>query len=348
MNLKPWIEPDSDQRHSEETEATSEAKVFTPKNIKLAKSSGEIYMNPGKISDSEYIHSVLCQVGLPRKEPYLMDANNKKILGEDGKPILATEFERKSGNASLLIKAGEYWDGREWVKQPIPYGSVPRLAFVHICSEAVRKQEPVIQIGENLSDFMDSLDIAHSGGKNGRFNAVKKQIRALSVCELKLGVSYTDETRSIIINPIQEFRAWVANKDEEIVLWPKQITLSDNFFESLMIHSVPLDYRALHELKDSSLALDIYFWLAHRLHRSKAQGELIPWTALRKQFGQEYNKLYHFKEEFYQKLIQALSQYPTANVELDPVQGLIVRESPTPIPKKDYYPFQPKKIKSNR
>ena len=55
----------------------------------------------------DYLHSVLCQVGLPRSRT---DTET---------------FERTSGAVSLLVKAGELWNGREWVKQPLPYDTRP-------------------------------------------------------------------------------------------------------------------------------------------------------------------------------------------------------------------------------
>lgn len=304
------------------------------KNEKLALSSANIYMDKATIRDADYIHSVLCQVGLPRKQPFQLNEEGGKILDEKGNPILAREFERRSGNSSLLIKAGECWDGLNWVKQPLPYGTIPRLSLVYIISEALRKKDPVINIGETLTDFMLSIGVSKSGGKYGRYDYVKKQIRALSVCELKLGVSSAMDARSITINPISEFRAWLSDSNAQKVLWPGEITLSKQFFDSIITHSVPLDKRALRELGDSALALDIYFWLAHRLHRSKRDGELIRWPALRSQFGQEYKNLFHFKEEFSQKLRQALTQYVTAKVKIDNSQGIIIYESPSPVPKK--------------
>jgi hypothetical protein len=48
---------------------------------------------------------------------------------------------------------------------------------------------------------------------------------------------------------------------------PGVMRLSDGYHKELMEHGVPLDYRALHALKGSALVLDVYTWLAHRLHR---------------------------------------------------------------------------------
>lgn len=56
------------------------------------------------------------------------------------------------------------------------------------------------------------------------------------------------------------------------------IELTADFNGSLVEYAVPLDARALSALKHSALALDVYSWLAHRLHRVKsANGTRLSW-----------------------------------------------------------------------
>lgn len=50
-------------------------------------------------------------------------------------------------------------------------------------------------------------------------------------------------------------------------LWTSTIHLNGKYFASLKKHAVPLDERALAALSHSAMALDIYAWLAQRLHR---------------------------------------------------------------------------------
>src|SRR4051812_22630732 len=65
--------------------------------------------------------------------------------------------------------------------------------------------------------------------------------------------------------PIRRFEAWLQHDGTQHTLWPGVLELSQEFFDTLVNHAVPLDYRALAGLKHSALALDIYTWLAHRL-----------------------------------------------------------------------------------
>jgi hypothetical protein len=43
--------------------------------------------------------------------------------------------------------------------------------------------------------------------------------------------------------------------------------LSDDYFDSLTRHAVPLNHMAVSALSGSAFALDVYAWLAQRLHR---------------------------------------------------------------------------------
>ena len=84
----------------------------------------------GKPDRNDFLHTVLCQVGMPRpKTPQ-------------------RTFERQSWHLSVLLEAGNLWDGRAWKDLPLPYGTTPRLVMVHVSSEAVRTQCRTIEVGE--------------------------------------------------------------------------------------------------------------------------------------------------------------------------------------------------------
>lgn len=133
--------------------------------------------------------------------------------------------------------------------------------------------------------------------------------------------------------PIKRFEAWLRNDDGQQTLWPGFLELSQDFYETLTRHAVPLDYRALAALKHSALALDIYTWLAHRLCRiDNLNGIMVSWDNLRDQFGQEYAGAKDFKREFRQVLRQVWTVYPDANVE-EVIGGLHLWPSHPPVRK---------------
>ena len=79
------------------------------------------------------------------------------------------------------------------------------------------------------------------------------------------------------------------------------------------------------------MGLDIYCWLAQRLHRvNPGKPAFIPWTALKDQFGWHYGRMDKFKRVFRQTLDMVLSQYRGARLELDD-RGMTLRNSPPPV-----------------
>jgi len=60
-------------------------------------------------------------------------------------------------------------------------------------------------------------------------------------------------------------------------LWPSTVRLSPDHWENLKNHAVPLDEVAIAALSHNAMALDIYAWLAQRLHRvPPVQNRLYP------------------------------------------------------------------------
>ena len=54
------------------------------------------------------------------------------------------------------------------------------------------------------------------------------------------------------------FEAWRHDDGDQQTHWSGYLELSNEFYETLRHHAVPLDYRALSALKHSALALDVY------------------------------------------------------------------------------------------
>jgi hypothetical protein len=118
----------------------------------------------------------------------------------------------------------------------------------------------------------------------------------------------------------------------ERFLFPQEIILSADYFESLQARAVPLDERAVAALAHSAMGLDVYMWLAQRLHRVDPQrGQFIPWTALHAQFGQGYKDIRFFRRAFLGVLKMVKTQYPQARVKTDK-GGMLIGHSPPPVP----------------
>ncbi|EPN9162984.1 replication protein RepA [Escherichia coli] len=281
---------------------------------KLLSTAAEIATNQPTSNDMAFTHSILCQVGLPRTKT-------------EGR-----EFMRKSGDAWLAVQAGWLDEGNGPVEQPLPYGAMPRLALAWVSSYAVRKKTREIPIGHSASEFLRLMGMDNQGN---RYKTLRQQMHALAACRLQLGF----KGRTYNGQPVEQFDAWVKNSEEgQLTLWPGIMLLSDGYYRGLIESAVPLDSRALHALKGSALSLDIYTWLAHRLHRINGKPVRLFWANLREQFAQEYQGKdpdKDFKKKFLPALKDVLAVYPTAKVE-QIKGGILLYSSPPPIPFKDY------------
>lgn len=272
-------------------------------------------------TDPEYLHSVLCQVGLPRSA---VDGNT---------------FTRSNGKASLLVESGKLYKRGKWVDLPVPYGAKPRLVLIHACSEAVRTQSPIIEVGNSITDFLKTLDLDTSGRG---FKLFRNQMEALAACRMTIGMSSATKDITTDTKPIERFEAWFTDSDEQKAMWPGVLELSPKFYETLTEHAMPLDPRALGALKSSALALDIYTFLANRLCRvRKTGGVKLSWGNLKQQFGEEYRTSKDFKKAYRVALKRVLLVYPDANVS-EEIGGLRLRPSQPPIAKRNIVGYRAK------
>lgn len=264
------------------------------------------------IDTPEFLHAILCQIGLPRSRV-------------DGRT-----FDRSSGNASLLIEGGKIFKGGKWIDAPVPYGTKPRLVLYHLCSEAVRTQSPEIDMGGSMAEYLRRIGIHHIGRGTRQF---KEQMLSLAACRMTIGMFNGGRVRQIKTDPVHSFEAWLAPDPNQRAFWADEITLGQEFFETLCEHAVPLDPRAIHALQHSALALDVYTWMAHRLCRvRKRDGVKLSWRNLKEQFGQEYKTSKDFKREFKAALFKARCVYSSARIE-EEIGGIRLFSSSPPIKK---------------
>lgn len=257
----------------------------------------------------EYQHSLLCALTLPRsRQP-------------------SREYRRDYQGRSLKLEAGELWNGKDWIPQPLPYGPKARLALMHICSEAVKTQSRYLEIERSANAFMEKIGIQKAGNQ---YRLFRQQMNALAACRLKLGFTDAEgNCATVETKPIEDFRAWVADDDEQLALWASHLKLGEAFFQDLMKHAVPLSGNAIRGLSHSALALDAYTLFAYRLHALEKPVK-ITWDQLRQQIGQEYQNTKDFKKEFLPAVKAALEVYPSAKVE-QVTGGLMLKPSPPPV-----------------
>ena len=262
-------------------------------------------------------HSVICQTGLPYRDP-----------GND-----VQEWQRDQGAASLLLVSGKVRDPETgvWINVGLPWGAKSRLILAHLNAEALRQQSPMIEVEGSLSAFVRRIR-GFNGGRE--IKAFKQQLTRLANATIRISRVQGNHARQTNTNIISAFDLWLEKDERQRVLWPTTIQLSDDYFKSLQGHAVPLNESDLAALAHSAMALDIYSWLAQRLHRIPVnQPARISWAALKAQFGLDYNRMVDFRVSFKKTLQQVITRYYSANVSLDE-HGMIAECSPPPVAKR--------------
>jgi hypothetical protein len=290
---------------------------------RLLDAAAEIYGSEPE--DRAYLHVVLAQCGLPYRPP---------------SPEMR-DYIRTNGNATLILTSGHlvHPKTQQPVLQGIPYGARPRLLLIHLCTQAKLKKSPEVKIENSMSAFMQELGMRVTGGENGSIKRFKEQLNRLAATRMQLLIA--DDAKASMRNlssPIQQYDVWFPKDPAQKILWPTTITMSVEFFNSLMADgALPLDPRAIKGLQRSAMALDIYTWLAHRLWRIPDHEPVpISWFALRRQFGPDYDEgaqgMRDFRKDFKEALAKVQIVYRDAKVSFNSNGILELRQSRPPVP----------------
>ena len=189
----------------------------------------------------------------------------------------------------------------------------------------------MIEVENSLSAFVKRIR-GFDGGREIRM--FKDQLSRLSVAVVRLATTRSERAFQINAQVVDAFELWPELDERQRVLWPSTIQLSLPYFNSLLEHAVPLNEADLAALAHSALALDLYAWLAQRLHRiNSSRPAFIQWPALKQQFGPDYGRMDHFKTEFRKQLRQVHCRYKAAKFEIDS-HGMRLFNSPPPVTKR--------------
>ena len=259
-----------------------------------------------------YNHAVLCSVGLPYRD-----------LGD------VRTFQRVSGGTALRMEAGAVPTADGFQDVGLPFGPRARLLLLHLCSEAVKRQSPIVEIETSFTSFAKALGISTCGRS---LHSLRMQILRMSVVSLRLSKSYGGCV-DVFQGPIfSKMRAHLPDHHNQVPIWAEFVEFSPDFYKSLTHNAVPLRKEAIAALKHSSRGLDVYSWLAHRLWRiNNSKPVVLKWSTLRFQFGTSSQDLKGFKRAFRTALKQVLLVYPGARVSV--VRGGVqLKRSPPPVP----------------
>lgn len=250
--------------------------------------------------DLRHIHSVLAICSLPYTRP----ATDMRV------------WERKQGKMSLVVTAGSLMSpSGQWVDQPLPYGSRARLLLLHTCNEAIRQKSAQIDIEDSLSGFIRSMGFPVTGGKNGTLNSFKQQINSLAACSMKIGIWDGERAKTVNTQPFSAIDVWLSQSPNQRQLWPSTVTFSQDFYQTLTKHALPVNIHAVRAFAGSPRKLDLLFWLGYRLH-SIDKPVTISWEALKEQFGAGYLRDRRFRSDLAEEISQIKEVFPKLPVKV--------------------------------
>jgi len=243
---------------------------------------------------------------------------------------------RKNGSLTLRVMPGmTSIDGTDTLVYP--YGVLPRYILTWMSTEAVRTQSPVLQLGNNLTDFMRKIGLAPTGGKNGTITRLNDQMRRLLSSSMSVEDSRASDDRWGIagahFSVASSYQLWYSGSDAngDRPLWGSTITLGDAFYDSIIGSPVPIDTRALAALSGSALKMDLLVWLSHRLGYVR-RPQMVPWVSMVEQFGSVFERPRDFRSKVAKALTEVLAVYPGANVTITK-DGLYLEPSRTAVPR---------------
>ena len=188
------------------------------------------------------------------------------------------QYKRVNGPYSLIMTAVG--------KTKLPFGNIPRLLLAWVSTEAVRTQSRVLVLGSSLSEFMRKLGLGdRSGSKRGDRTRLRNQMKRLFHCSVSL--IYEDDHHEASASSFVADRTdfwWNERKPDDPVFFNSKIRLSEDFYNEIIRHQVPLDMDTLKALKRCSLGLDLYLWISYRTF-ALTRPLRLTWKQLYRQFG---------------------------------------------------------------
>ena len=261
------------------------------------------------LSDEEaapgYVHAGFAMTALPHKR------------------IDATEWVRDGADIRLRIESGKSHDG---TSVGIPFGYVARLILLYLQTEAIKTRSREVELGRSMHSWLKAMGL-NSGGKG--YEAVREQSRRLSLCRLTF--YRLSEAGEAVMNGGFVREAILPSRDtgSQLSLWRETVLLDEVFYDSLIRHPLPVREAPIRKMAGRSMAIDLYIWLAYRLHHL-TRPTRVPWPALYRQFGAGFAQPRQFRAHAREALALTLSAYPEARVRVDD-EAITLMQSPAPV-----------------
>lgn len=237
-------------------------------------------------------------------------------------------WRREGHRTTLLVESGRQRSG---ALIGVPYGSIARLILLYLQTEAVRTGSPEVELGRSMKSWMGRMSLS-TGGRT--YQLVAEQARRISGCRLTF---FTDRENGAESRHNGAFvqdaisLSGVMDGEQQPSLWQDRVRLDEGFWRSLREHPVPVREEAIKAIGTRSLAIDVYIWLAYRLH-ALPKATPVSWAAIHGQFGAGFRLVRQIKPTFSEALAVALAVYPEANVDIGK-EGIVLHPSAPAVPR---------------
>ena len=159
----------------------------------------------------------------------------------------------------------------------LPWGQ-DRLVPIYLTTMAVRQKTPRITF-ESAAAMLDTFGMQQGGSQYRRLVASFHRIFGATVF---FGTDMQREPAAVFHNArfhfMTEARIWYSrDADEKFLPGDCQniIVLSDEFYQEISSHPIPMDIEAAKALSGSPAALDLFMWLSYRCFKARGR-ETVP------------------------------------------------------------------------
>lgn len=266
--------------------------------------------------DLGYTYSGLCLTALP----------HRKIPDDQA-------WERVGHKVKLVVEPGRLDVAGKTKLFGVPYGARARMILIYLITQAVRTNSREIALGRSMRAWLEAMGVA-IGGETAK--AFREQSMRIAACSMKFfwetDKGATGFDKGGVVRRGLMFGDSLDMGDQPR-LFDDTVVLDEVFYNAAKAHPVPLLEAAVRHLRDRSMSLDIYVWLAYRLHILDRPTPMS-WAAIHAQFGGGFKEPRFFRRPFLEALEAATAAYPDARVELaEDGSGLILHPSRPPVGK---------------
>jgi hypothetical protein len=255
---------------------------------------------------------ILAQAGMPHSDP-----------GD------VPHYTATNGGVTLIITPGTRADGNGAVQTVgYPYGMLPRLIMLFFATEVVRTRQREIPLGRSFAEFLRCIGLERDAYY---YRAVREQLVRLLSANIRFSFFQQDHLEVMSNRPVADDYAlwWDGRQPGQHSLWRSCVVLHDRFYRDVLEHGFPVDLDAIRAIRQSPLKLDLYTWLAYRVH-ALPKAVRVPWRSLHAQVGSNYADIADFKKRAKRALTAIACVHRGLNFAFV-TGGLLLRPSLPPV-----------------